>query len=144
MKDDIYKEKLEEGKKYGVYGEPIYPTNYDISLKIAQQVEEHKTLIPLKDLEEIVKKIAEGFDFSVPEQLKEITPIEILHKAQKGAELNEYDKDVLMVYQMLSEVYNRAVALKISKEGYFSDFNEMGKKISEKYAPKKEKGKGKE
>jgi hypothetical protein len=143
LKDEIYNERLSQGKSLGVYGEPIYPTNYDVSVKIAQQVEQHKTLIPLKDLEEIVKKLGFGFDFSVPEQFKEIAPIQIIQKTAAGAALNEYEKDALAIYQMLSEAYDRSVALKIGKEGYFSDLNAMGKQISNKYAPKKEAEAGK-
>ena len=143
IKDEIYKEKLEHGKALGVYGEPIYPTNYDVSIKIAEQVEEHKTLVPLKILEEIVKNLAKDFDFrfSVPEQLKEMSAVEILMKKQRGAKLTEQENDALSVYKILSDSYNRAVALKIGKRGYFADINAFSEQLAQKYKkPEKQKG----
>jgi len=34
MKDDIFAQRQNRGKALGVYGEPVYPTNYDISLNV--------------------------------------------------------------------------------------------------------------
>ncbi len=139
MKDDIFAQRQNRGKALGVYGEPVYPTNYDISLNIAEQVEQHKQIVPLKVLEEIVTGLAGdmGFSFTVPEHLKSISMAEISMKQQPGAKLTEKENEAIAVYQRLSDAYNRAVALRIAQPGYFSDINEFGRKLTEKYAPKK-------
>ncbi len=140
MRDEMFSQELEQGKRLGVYGEPIYPTNYEISKRIMSQIEEHKTVIPLKDLADIVKKTGQGFEFSVPDQFKGAIPFEILSRASQGAKLNEIEQDALGIYQLLSQAYDRSVSLKTGKDGYFSDLNEIGRQISEKYKkPEKKK-----
>ena len=93
----------------------------------------------LKVLEEIVTGLAGdmGFSFTVPEHLKSISMAEISMKQQPGAKLTEKENEAIAVYQRLSDAYNRAVALRIAQPGYFSDINEFGRKLTEKYAPKK-------
>lgn len=137
MKDAEFNQKLAEGKALGIAGEPMYPTNYDISIRIAKQVEEHKMTIPLRDLGDVIKKISPELKFSVPEQLAGITPLNLMTKLSQKKQLNDAEKDAFAVYKGLSEAYNRGVALKVGREGYYADLNEQLNEISEKYAPKK-------
>jgi 6-pyruvoyl-tetrahydropterin synthase len=132
-----YIARLKEGEAYGVFGEPSYPTNYEISLKIARLIEESKMVIPLADLERIVKGLTNGLEFNVPAELSSYTPQNLLIKSQQS-ELNEQEKDALNVFGILSKAYNRAVSLRVASSGYFADLNEAVKEIIEKYKPKEE------
>ncbi len=145
VRNEVYKERKEEGDSFDVYGEPAIG-NYDISVYMLKQIEESKSLLPLGELEGIVKNIASEFDFEVPEELKNYVPAELYQKTQLAKlsgkneyELSEQEKDALVIYQeLLSKAYNRGAALNSAKENSFADLNSLGKKISEKYNPKKE------
>jgi hypothetical protein len=154
IKDDLYKKAKERGDGLGVYGEPSIG-NYEVSSEIIEQLEENKSRLPLKDLGEIVKSIAGNYnyDFEVPKELGDYVPLELqikmqrarilVESAQKGKKikpkdaLDEKEKDALHVYELLSQAYNRGVSLRNCN--YFSDVNELGKKIMEKYQPKESK-----
>ncbi|GIU68186.1 MAG: hypothetical protein KatS3mg001_036 [Candidatus Pacearchaeota archaeon] len=129
-----YLSRLKEGKAFGVFGEPSYPTNYEISLKIAKILEESKMVVSLADLERIVRGLSNGFEFSVPTELASYTAESILSKPEENR--TEQEKDALNAFNILREAYNRAVSLKVASSGYFADLNEAGKEILEKYKPK--------
>ena len=48
--------------------------------------------------------------------------------------LNEEEKAVFNLFQVLNQAYTRGVALRVSQQGYFADVNDTIKEISEKYA----------
>lgn len=145
LKDEEYNTKVKEGEALGIFGEPTYPTNYEASLKIAKILGESKMVLSLTDLEGIVKGVADGLEFKVPEDLSEYVPQELYSKVAKARAsgekedgLSEKEKDALIFYQILSQAYDRGIAYKAGKSGYFTDINEAAKKISEKYnKPKK-------
>ncbi len=156
IKDALYKEKLEKGRKLGVYGLPSI-TDYDVSTEVIEQIEENKSKLPLKDLEEIVKNIGNNFGYNlhkkfklskeienyVPAKLEEKIQVAAIEAAKKGKKispkdvLDEKEKYAWDVYQFLSQSYNHAVAL--STCNYFADLNELGRQIMEKYEPKEKK-----
>jgi len=146
MRETAYNQAKQEGESLGVFGEPSYPTNYDISAKVMKQLEDYKTFVPLKDLGEVVKNLAPGFKFNVPAELENYVPAELLQKAvmaevakQTGKEavgLTEAEQDAFNVYQLLSQAYNRGLGLRAAQSGYFADLNQTASQISEKYKPK--------
>ena len=150
-RDAAYKRAKARGDSLGVYGEPAI-TNYEVSADIIQQIEENKQRLPLGDLVEIVKGVAPGFKFDLPEALKDYviddiqTKINIAKATSRREDLKvediltETEYDALMVYQgILSQAYNRGFALRTAQPGYFADLNSAAEKVSEKYKPKEEK-----
>ena len=140
LKDEEYNAKVKEGEALGVFGEPTYPTNYDVSFKISKILEESKMVLPLKDLEGIVKKVADGLELKVPKGLSEYVPHELFSKVAKARAsgkkedgLSEKEKDALNFYQILSQAYDRGIAYEAGKSGYFADINAAAEKISQKY-----------
>ncbi|MEK6818959.1 MAG: hypothetical protein AABY10_03415 [Nanoarchaeota archaeon] len=159
VRTNLYKTKKAQGDNFGVYGEPSV-NNYDVSMEIIQQIETNKSILSLRDLEEIVKNIGEnmGYEFQVPDALKDYIPRELQEKIQMASiklaregkkikaedlidsVLDEKERDALAVYNgILSKAYDRGVSLKTAN--YFADINQLGKQISEKYRPKEEKRK---
>ncbi|HUW43633.1 MAG TPA: hypothetical protein VMV95_01570 [Bacillota bacterium] len=145
-------QKKSEFDKYCVAGFPSI-NDGDVSLAIIKQLEGRKTVLPLRDLGEIVKSIAgnHNYDFEVPKELGDYVQSELQMKMQEAqlkavregtqidptSVLSEKEKDALQVYGLLSEAYNRGVSL--STCDYFSDFNQLGQMIAEKYKPKEKK-----
>lgn len=149
FKDVLYKEKKKEFDKYDVFGFPSI-NDSDVSLAIIRQIEENKKMLPLKDLEKIVKNLGEGYDFKLSKEIENYVPAELEEKIQVAAieaakkrkkispedVLDEKEKYAWDVYQFLSQSYNRGVAL--GTGNYFADLNELGRQIIEKYEPKEE------
>lgn len=162
IRNEIYQGRKKEGEGLDVYGEPSYPTNYDVSVKISREVENSKRLFSLGELEKIIKSLTTGlekagfeteFDFAVPDELKKYVPQELYEKmvmaemakktGKEAKSLSEKEKDAIQIYQeILSKAYDRGIALKTTLPGYFADINALGKQFSEKYKkPEKEKKK---
>ena len=140
VKDQIYKEKTSEGKQLGIFGEPSFPTNYDISLKLVKQLEEVLAIAKLDELEKFAKKSGAKLDFEVPEELKNYSQVELIQKAYNQdtgkidiKSLSETEQHALGIYQVLSESYKRACALKATQTNYFADLSAQGKKIADLY-----------
>ena len=135
IREEAYKSAKRQGQQLGVFGEPSYPTNYEISMKVMRELAEFRQSIPLGDLGEIVKKLAPDFKLEVPKELGAYVPIEILAKAQssKKDELAGPENDALQVYQLLNMAYERAIALRTAQSGYFADLNQAAEKITGKY-----------
>lgn len=152
FKDALYKQKLEKGRKNGVYGMPSID-DYDVSTAIIDQLNENKRVLSLGDLEGIVKNLGKdsGYDFEVSKKIKKYVPAKLQEKMEIAAikakykkkeidprdVLNEEEKYALDVYEFLSESYNRGVALKTCN--YFADLNKLGEMIKKKYEPKESK-----
>jgi hypothetical protein len=138
---EIYDAKKQKGSQLGVYGEPTYTSNYDLSMQYAQQVQEMMALGKIGDLESIVNPLAKefGFDFKAPDKLKNYSVDELMTKVQKGEKLNEDEKMALASQNLLNQAYIRAVALNASQSNYFADLNAQGKQITDAYKPKEAK-----
>ena len=143
IREDAHKKAKAEGDALGVFGEPAYPTNYDVSVKVMRELEEYKAVIPLKELGDIVKGVAPGFDFTVPSELENYVPAELFPKiaraqsakksSNKADELTGVEQDAFNVYQLLSQAYSRGIGLRAARSGYFADLNQVAEKITEKY-----------
>jgi len=153
----LQKEKKEEAERLGTYARPSI-SDYDVEANVIGQVNENKLLLPLGDLEEIVKGISEGFgyEFEVPADLRDYNPQELQRKVQKVIRekvkkgetnvdpqkvakeiLDEKEIDAMAIYEgILSPAYTRGVALRAASRHYFTDFNTFGKRFIEKYKPK--------
>jgi hypothetical protein len=145
-KDALYKERQGEGAQLGVFGEPAYPSDYDLSVKLARQLDEVLQLAKLSELEKAAKAVGAKLSFEVPKELQDYISVELMQKAidKKTGKvdiksLSEKEQHAFMLYQTLSESYKRACALKTTQTNYFSDLDEQGKKIADFYKPKEEK-----
>ena len=143
-RSELYQKSKAKGDQLGVYGEPSIG-NYEVSTDIIQQLEEEKQRLSLADLGEIVKGVASGFKFDVPEALKDYIPLELYQKAASSGKedireaLSEEEIDALATYErVLSPAYNRGAALRAAQSGYFADITPIANQISEKYAPKEQ------
>jgi hypothetical protein len=148
VKTQLYQEKLAEGKAHGVVGEPAYPSNYDLSLKLVQQIEEVMNMAKLSELETAVKGAGAKIGFEIPESLKDYIAGNLMKKAYDElngkldiSKLSEDEKNALGVYQALTEYYKRACALKTVQANYFADLDSQGKQIAELYKKKAEENK---
>jgi hypothetical protein len=110
-------------------------------MEIANQVNEVLQLAKLGELEGHVKGVAKGFDFSVPEKLKNYSLAELYNKIQQGAELSEDEGMALQAQKLLVQAYTRGVALNSCQSNYFADLNAGAKQITEAYKPKESEGK---
>lgn len=141
-KDQDYKQRRKEGERLGIAGEPAYPTDYSVSLRIVKQLEESKALLSLGELEEVIKNVASGLELSVPEEisvpeeLRDMFSYELMEKVAEGQTLTKKEEEALVRYELLSKVYNRCAAIRASRSGSFTDLKQMGEQISEKYRPK--------
>jgi hypothetical protein len=141
----LYNEML-KGKRQDIAGEPAYPSNYDLSLKLVQQIEEVMNMAKLSELETAVKGAGAKIGFEIPEELKGYIAGNLIKKAydeSKGKldmdKLSEDEKNALGVYQTLTEYYKRACALKTVQTNYFADLDAQG--IAEFYKKKAEENK---
>ncbi len=140
-----------EYKSLGVVGEPNYPVKQDTSYKILKQIEENKPFVFLGDLEQIIKSIAPGFEFELPENLKKYNYANLSQIAmEKGAvnkengqldikKLSPEEQEAFEKYNILSEAYNKACSLQILNLYSFAELNAIDKSITEKYHPKEQK-----
>lgn len=134
LRDEIYAEEKARGEGLGVYGEPTQPSNYQVSTKLVQILEDSKRAISLKDLGEVVKQLAPDFKFEVPKELEAYVPNELLVKVQGDtSKLTEDEQYAIQTYKVLSGAYNRAVELKATKSGHYADLNQAAEQITEKY-----------
>jgi hypothetical protein len=146
LRQTIYSAKKAQGRGLGVFGDPSYPSNYDVSMQLAQQVNEVMQLGKLADLETQVKAVAKGFEFSVPAELKNYSVNDLMAKVQSGGTLDDNEKNALGAQGLLQEAYTRALALSAMQSNYFADLNADAKKIADVYKPKEDpnaKGDGK-
>ncbi len=141
MREEAYKAAKKEGQQLGVFGEPSYPTNYELSKKVMRELAEYRQSVTLSDLGEIVKQLAPDFKFEIPAELGAYVPNELIAKSHffDKKEMGEPEKDALQTYQLLSTAYERAIALRVAQSGYFADLNQAGKQISDKYKKPEEK-----
>ncbi|MEK6820757.1 MAG: hypothetical protein AABX71_03535 [Nanoarchaeota archaeon] len=143
MREKAHQDAQEEYDRLGVYGQPAYLDDGQISAKVMRQLEEYRKVIPLKELGDIVKGVAPGFEFSVPAELENYVPIELFPKiaraqlakeaGEKAEELTEVEQDAFNVYQLLSQAYKRGLGLRAAQSGSFADLNQVANQISEKY-----------
>jgi len=144
-RDSAYKKAKEKGDHLHIFGEPSIG-NYEVSAEIIEQLEENKLRLSLGDFEQIVRGISPNVE-GIPEELKGYVSgdlyMRVIQAQNAGKDikdaLNERETDAFNAYQMLSEAYNRGVALRSAQQGYFADINGALKKISEKYKPKEKK-----
>lgn len=139
IRQKSYDEKKKQGDALGVAGEPSI-SNYDITLKIVQQIQEVMAIAPIGYLEEIVKPIVgDTLTFKTPDELKEISYMALMQKQQSGDKLTDQEKDALKIYGLLNESYMRNSAQKIVGENYLAGINSEGEKIAKKYEKSKKK-----
>lgn len=152
LRNQIYNERQKEQDRLGIYEEPPYPSNYDISKYVLQATHGSMERLKLGDLEESVKKVATKLDFNVPDRLKAFSIEEIQEKAiESGAitsegridpsKLSEEERDAINIFGLLKNSFRRSAAVNTYSENYLDDINQQGKQIYEKYHPTKEESK---
>jgi len=138
-----YFEKLRE-KKSGsrkIVGEPGF-TLWDYSDGYARRQEQAKQVLSLGDLEEITSGIAKGFEFKVPEKLKNYSFANLFEKAknEKGrfdeSKLSEDEKYAFESWSTLNGAYEKAIKAEALDSTRYVELNAVAKKIEEKYSPK--------
>ncbi len=145
LKEQIFNQRIKEGKELGVAGEPSYPSGYDVSFQIMKQLGEVLSISRLAELEKAVQDSGAKLDFKVPDELKDYISSELINKSvgEDGKidikSLSKQEQDALGLYQVLSESYKRACALKASQANYFADLNAQGKQIADFYKKEEKK-----
>ena len=145
-KEELYGLRKQEGESLGVFGEPAYPSDYDLSVRLAKQLNQIMEVAKISELEKAAKSVGAKLDFEVPAELRDYVSAELLQKAYDGKtgkvnikSLDEKEQHALALYQVIIESYKRACALRTTQTDYFVDLSEKGKRIVEMYKPKEEK-----
>jgi len=89
IQEKTYQEKKQQYKADGIVGEPSYFTYGDVSAQVKTQNKENKPFVLLGDLEKIVKQIANGFEFTLPENLKKYNSTKLGEIAKEKGALDE-------------------------------------------------------
>ncbi|MFA5953397.1 MAG: hypothetical protein WC812_02285 [Candidatus Pacearchaeota archaeon] len=151
-----YQKSKQEYEARGVFGDPSYLSNPEISNLVIRQIDEVMEKSSLGELYSVVKKIAPGLDFKLPDKLKGLSREEVINNViKKGAitkeggldakKLSPEEQDYFGFYQLISNAYKEISALSLMNSGFYSSINAMGNQLGEKYFPKpKEKEKKKE
>jgi hypothetical protein len=145
IKEQIYQGKINEGKQLGIAGEPTYTSNYDLSVQLARQLNEVLAIARISELEKSAKDVGAKLSFAVPEELKDYIPQELMQKAVNSEgkvdlkKLDEKEQHAFGFYQILSESYKRACALKTTQANYFADLNDEGMQIANLYKKEEKK-----
>jgi len=148
-KEEQYQELSKKYKSLGVAGEPTYPSNYDISYKIMEGLEQVMETSYLEDLAEGVNNFVPELDFKLPEKLKGYIHAKLIQKAAEEKDgkiminpekLDEDEKTALGIYDKLREAYRLTAAKKVIDANYLGGIKEYLSGVIEKYnpAPKKE------
>ena len=142
-KNKLYQTKKQEGDSLGVYGEPNI-TNYDLSVKLAKQLEEVLGMARVSELEKHAKSVGAKLEFEIPKELKDYNQMDLVLKAtNKGKEefnveyLNKSEKVAFGIHQILSEAYKSALAKNASQTDYFADINAQANEILNQYGEQK-------
>ena len=141
LRQEAHDGTRQEWDRLGVYGEVPYLTNGQLSAQRLRMVQESMAMLSLGDLLEETSSIAgeHGFDYEVPEQLREYTYFGIQQKIleAKGnmSVLSEDEQAAYAVYQELSNAYRRGAGFSIIKGHSFDDINSNLRKIFERYNP---------
>jgi len=145
-----YQKKKAEYKANGVFGDPTYLSNPEVSNLVMKQIEEQMSLASLGELYSVIKKVAPSLDFKIPEQLKGLSQQKLLQSAiekkaltEKGLDskkLSEDEQNAFALYQTLSNTYKEANVLNLLNAGVYGQANQVGNAIWEKYnlKPKEE------
>src|SRR4030042_7171923 len=140
IRDKDYQERAKEYRARGVFGEPAYPSNGDVSNKIIRQIDEIMAVAKLGELEKIAKDAGAKLTFEVPEDLKNYSEFELIQKAY-NQETGKLDLKVLSdkeqiasgFYQTLVKEYQRACVFKTIHKNFFTDLNAEGEALVEAY-----------
>lgn len=145
MKEEDYQEKVKKYRTRGVFGDPAYPSNGDLSNKLMAQLDEVMSIARLSELEKAVKDVGGKLDVKLPDELKDYIPAELIDKAvgEDGKinikSLNEEEQKAFGYYQTLTQFYKRACALKVIQANYFADLNAQLKPIADSYKKEEKK-----
>jgi hypothetical protein len=141
-----YQNKKAEYQSRGVFGDPAYLSNPEVSNLVMKQIDEQMSIASLGELYNVIKKIAPGLDFKIPEQLKGLSQTKLMQSAiekkaltDKGLDakkLSEDEQNAFALYQTLSSTYKEANVLNLLNAGVYGQANAVGNAIWEKYNPK--------
>ncbi len=133
VRDGIHKEEEKKREQYGIADEVPYADNYYVTKKIIEMKEGAFLGLPLKRLEESIKKVVKGLKFEVPKGLEDVTGDEIVIKQMQGNDLSDEEKYVLKLIGYFKGAYTNSLALQQVNEGYLAGLNAQGKKLEEVY-----------
>ena len=130
--------KLAQGKKLGVFGEPTV-TDYDLSMKLAEQLEFTLQDARISELYDHVKSIGAEINSEVPEELKNYSLNELAQKSANAqgqidpSKLDEKEQAAYVLHENLSKRYKRALTEKASRGDYYADLDQEFNSILEAY-----------
>jgi len=146
LRNSIHNQQKAEYKSRGVFGDPGYLSDPQMSNHIMTQIDEEMSLASLGELYSVIKKVAPSLDFKIPEQLKGLSQQKLLQSAiekkaltEKGLDpkkLSEDEQNAFALYQTLSNTYKEANVLNLLNAGVYGQANQVGNAIWEKYNPK--------
>jgi len=141
-KQQMLGEQREEAENMGIGYSPEMPTNYELIKNAKKMAQGAMQTLTLGNLEKTAKEFTTGLKVDVADEFKNKTYMDI-HKALEKAKgdinkLDEKAKDTLQYHSLLSQAYEKGSVLALMQNSYLSEYNEIGKQLSEKYKPKED------
>ncbi len=141
-KQQMLGEQREEAENMGIGYSPEMPTNYELIKNAKKMAQGAMQTLTLGNLEKTAKEFSPGLKVDVADEFKNKTYMDI-HKALEKAKgdinkLDEKAKDTLQYHSLLSQAYEKGSVLALMQNSYLSEYNEIGKQLSEKYKPKED------
>lgn len=133
VRNKLYEEEKKEKKRLGIADEVPYTDNYRVVKKIMEMRDSAFLGLPLKRLEESIKKVVPGLEFKVPNELRDATGTELVMKQMYGNDLSEAEKHILNVIGYLKSAYTSSLALNQVNQGHLAGLNAHGKTLEEAY-----------
>lgn len=133
IRDGIHEEEEKKREQYGIADEVPHTDNYYVTKKIIEMTEHAFLGLPLGRLEESIKKVVEGLEFKVPNELRDVTVAELAMKQVKGNDLSDEEKYVLNVMNYFKGAYASSLALQQTNQGYLAGLNAQGKALEKAY-----------
>ncbi len=141
IRDGIYKQKIAEAQEYETISQPEYTTNYELERNALGMIQDAQAGLSLKDLSDVVKKVAPEIKIEVPQGIQKMNYMELAEKASKAGK--DYkptkDEEALQTYfGAMTKAYEEFAGYSLIGKAMSEGYNAVFKGISEKFAPKKE------
>ncbi len=139
IREASYNQKVQEAQSYGTISQPEYTTNYELERNALGLIQDAQVNLSLKDLADVVKKIAPGLKVDIPDKIQNMNYTSLVEKAQKAGEDYKPTQDeegFADYFQNLTTAYKSFAGYGLIGRTMTAKYNEKFKEFSEKFAPK--------
>lgn len=152
IRSQYHEEQKARYKSKGIAGEPSYLSHSDLSLLVAEQIDQVMLRSKLGKLYSVIKKVAPKLDIKISDKIKDMTMKELEEiMVKKNAitkdgklDLNKLSKEeqsAYLMYNTLSDAYREISGANLIGKTAYEKYNEKGKVANDILEPKDEEGK---